>query len=249
MIDLYKNPDIYDQLVPWGLREDEPFYLASTAQIKQPVLELMAGTGRLTIPMAKQGVNITGLDLSKEMLAKAETNAKQAGVNIPFIHGDATNFQLNKKFGLIIIPASALLLLDSKESIEKCLKCAKDHLLPGGKLIIDVITLACIEKTPRDNKFKTHRYTSSSGKDVDVVLTDFQYDSAEKLFSYNFLPQDTVSGQEIRRDKVTLKMYTPEELRALLYQQGFNISKEYGDYSRNPFHHQSMHQIIVCQPN
>lgn len=56
--------------------EDIPFYLHQIKKYGEPVLELACGTGRITIPIAKQGVKISGLDISKSMLSHAKRKAK-----------------------------------------------------------------------------------------------------------------------------------------------------------------------------
>ena len=58
------------------------FYHRQVARYGEPVLELACGSGRLTIPLAKEGVNITGVDISEDMLALAKSKASKDGVNI-----------------------------------------------------------------------------------------------------------------------------------------------------------------------
>ena len=66
-------------------QDDFKFYLAQAKKARGPVLELACGTGRLTIPLKKEGIAITGLDLAAPMLERAETKAAEAGVKIPFL--------------------------------------------------------------------------------------------------------------------------------------------------------------------
>jgi cyclopropane fatty-acyl-phospholipid synthase-like methyltransferase len=62
------------------------------------ILDVGCGTGRHSIELAKRGYNLTGLDLSTEMLAMAEDAAKSAGVNVNWIRSDATRFSLPRKY-------------------------------------------------------------------------------------------------------------------------------------------------------
>ena len=60
-------------------RDDFKFYLREALAAGGPVLELACGTGRLTIPLKKKGVDITGLDMSGPMLVRAREKAARAG--------------------------------------------------------------------------------------------------------------------------------------------------------------------------
>ncbi len=62
--------------------EDIPFYLNQVRKYGEPVLELACGTGRITIPLAEQGIQITGLDITDSMLAQAKKKAAGNGLNI-----------------------------------------------------------------------------------------------------------------------------------------------------------------------
>jgi 2-polyprenyl-3-methyl-5-hydroxy-6-metoxy-1,4-benzoquinol methylase len=81
-IPLYRDGRHYDELIRSLALTDLPFYLEEAKRARGPVLELACGTGRLTIPIAQNGVEIVGLDQSASMLAYARTKANDAGVNI-----------------------------------------------------------------------------------------------------------------------------------------------------------------------
>lgn len=89
---------------------DLEFYLELAKVAPGPALELGCGTGRLVIPLAREGIDITGLDLSAPMLAHAnralareplETRTRAA-----FVEGDMTRFHLGREFGLIFIASA-----------------------------------------------------------------------------------------------------------------------------------------------
>src|SRR5215211_7067615 len=74
------------------------FYRQQVAYYGEPVLELACGSGRLTIPLASEGVNITGMDISEEMLNLAKLKASKSEVSIRFIQGDMRSFDPGEKF-------------------------------------------------------------------------------------------------------------------------------------------------------
>ncbi|MCK9907056.1 class I SAM-dependent methyltransferase, partial [Frankia sp. Cpl3] len=76
---MYSWAEYYD-LTQSGLSGDIPFFLEMARQADGEILDLACGTGRISIPLAEAGHQVTGLDLSTEMLARAEQKAKERGV-------------------------------------------------------------------------------------------------------------------------------------------------------------------------
>src|SRR5215211_2149552 len=84
------------------------FYKRQIARYGEPVLELACGSGRLTIPLAEAGIEITGLDISEEMLNLAILKASEREIKIPVIRGDVRSFNLSKEFKFIFLAAQSL---------------------------------------------------------------------------------------------------------------------------------------------
>ncbi|HEX9913239.1 MAG TPA: class I SAM-dependent methyltransferase, partial [candidate division Zixibacteria bacterium] len=123
--DLYA--DFYDK---WNQSfvSDIPLWLEYTKRCGSPVLELCCGTGRILLPLAKEGIEISGLDISEKMLEKAreklnkETEQIKKRVNL--LQGDMRNFHLKKEFNLIFIPFNSFQVLLSMEEQNNCLRSA-----------------------------------------------------------------------------------------------------------------------------
>ena len=99
--DFIYNADIYDGLN--NSLSDLEFYKKWLPQNKDAkILELCCGTGRLTIPIAKDGYNIKGVDYTLSMLERAKEKAFQAGLKIDFIEADIRELNLGEKFDLIV---------------------------------------------------------------------------------------------------------------------------------------------------
>jgi SAM-dependent methyltransferase len=91
-----------------GRPHDVAFYCYAAREFGEPVLELRCGTGRVTMALAERRYRVTGLDLSKPMLERAEEKrAKLPAEERALVHllqGDMTRFDLREKFSLVIIP-------------------------------------------------------------------------------------------------------------------------------------------------
>ena len=105
--DLIYNASIYD-----GMNTDLTdlqFYKKWMPQNKDArILELCCGTGRLTIPIAKDGYDISGVDITNSMIEQAKVKASQAGLAIEFIEADMRTLDLPEKFDLIFIPFNSI---------------------------------------------------------------------------------------------------------------------------------------------
>ena len=125
----------YDAAIPIYPGEID-FYLglAREAQAKGlATLDLACGTGRIGVPLAREGIRLVGLDLSAEMLAAARQ--KSAGLETAeWVEGDMRAFELTESFGLVIIPGGSFHLLLTTEDQLACLRCIHQHLAAGGRL-------------------------------------------------------------------------------------------------------------------
>ena len=132
--------DIYDSV--HTLAEDIPFWVEEAKASGGPVLELACGTGRVAIPIAQAGVPVVGLDNSTQMLklARAKARRLKLATNVlRFAHGDMRDFSLDgQKFSLAIIPFRSFQLLLSVADQYQALYAIRAHLVPGGRLIVDL---------------------------------------------------------------------------------------------------------------
>ena len=113
-----------------GYREDLPAWRALAAAMGGPVLDIGAGTGRVTLDLAAQGVDVVALDRDAALLAALEHRA--GALALETIHADARHFESARRFSLILVPMQTLQLLDGRPGREAFLRCASAHLHPGG---------------------------------------------------------------------------------------------------------------------
>jgi SAM-dependent methyltransferase len=95
-----------------------------------PVLDVGAGTGRVTLDLAGRGVRVVALDRDAGLLAAL--TERTAGLPVETVCADARAFSLGRRFGLIIVPMQTLQLLGGPDGRAGFLRCAREHLLPGG---------------------------------------------------------------------------------------------------------------------
>jgi SAM-dependent methyltransferase len=107
-------------------REDLQFWRALAAETGGPVLDIGAGTGRVTVDLAAAGFDVVALDVEPALLAALSHRA-----TVETVVADACTFELHRRFGLIIAPMQTLQLLDDRAAF---MRRALAHLRPGGLL-------------------------------------------------------------------------------------------------------------------
>ena len=123
---------------------DVELYLALVARAGGPVLELAVGSGRVAVPLAQAGYEVTGVDLDASMLARAAEAARLAGqavaARLTLVEADLVGLELpgGPRFGLAILALNSLLLLGTIEDQRRALETMARHLAPGGLAVADV---------------------------------------------------------------------------------------------------------------
>jgi SAM-dependent methyltransferase len=108
-------------------------------------LDLACGTGNTTLSLARRGYQVTGLDLSAEMLVVAGEKARQKSLPVAFLQADMRSFALPEPVGLAVAFQDGLNYLLSAADFRRALQCVADALLPGGLFIFDINR---VEKLP-----------------------------------------------------------------------------------------------------
>lgn len=118
-----------------------PFWVELAKQFGSPILEFACGSGRLTFPIARAGIEIVGLDNSRRMLEKGhdalQVENADVQARVEFLHADIRTFQLPQTFKAIFSPWGFHAATD--EDLDQCLRVVKKHLQYGGYFVVDVL--------------------------------------------------------------------------------------------------------------
>jgi len=224
---------------------DLAFYRARCAEAQGPVLELCCGTGRLTVPLAADGVDIEGLDASESMLARAREKAQAKGVDIRWHQADMRDFSLDRRFGLVCAPFNSLQCLYTLDDVEAVFAACRHHLTPGGRFVFDVFNPDFHVIHEREQGWtEVKRFTSRAGLPV-VISERCRYDAALQVNRATWWIQE---GDRFREEQLDMRCFYPQELQALVRLFGFRTVAVYGDFDGSPFVSASPKQILVCEP-
>jgi len=233
--------------------QDIPFLIEEMRKADGPVLELACGSGRVTLPLAKEKYEVWGIDNSPEMLKiienKMENEDPDVVKRMHISQQDMCDFQIEQKFKLIIIPFNSFLLLTDRKDFDRCLQCCLQHLDEGGRLIIDVFSPnfeLCAVKVPK-MQFLQHFYIHETGKVV-VQWELAKRDMAQQLIEVDFLYEEYDQDGKVTQRMHNLKMSIifRYELLYLLEKNEFLVQDVFGNYDRSEFSQTSPQIICIC---
>ena len=102
------------------------------------LLDIGCGTGELSVNLARNGFQVTGVDLSEDMLAVAQAKAEEKGVNVEFFQQNMTELEGFEPFDCAVIFCDSLNYLQSEDEVKQTFRRIYEHLNEGGLLLFDV---------------------------------------------------------------------------------------------------------------
>jgi SAM-dependent methyltransferase len=247
--------ELYDHVPLYKNRRDAAFYVDLCRAAKGEVLELGCGTGRILIRAAQAGCTITGLDQSGFMLercrSKMRSLASEVHRRVTLVEADMTNFSLGHTFALATVPFRPLQHLVSVEEQLGLLDCVRRHLMPGGKLALDVfhpdLKRLASPATPEEIE-DTAEHTLADGRRLRRTFRltakriAGQINDAELIY---YLQDQSGSTTRIVH-AFPLRYFFRFELEHLLARAGFEIAEFFGDFDRSPFTDSSPEMIVIA---
>ncbi len=245
--------DEYDQIAEFydlfAENHDLTFYLELARRQGSPILDLGAGTGRIAIPIASEGMMVTALERSRAMLGilRARRNELPQAVRrmLRVVHGDMTSFDLGERFSLIIVPDSFVHLMTRDEQLS-LLGCVREHLAPHGIFVLDLFPAGAMPghfqwedgpiRTPDD------LYVRRRGE----MLADI--DSGTLTLRLEYRVGQTPHLRDVTRTiRVTSRgtILSDDEVDRLTQQAGLKTVAEYGWFDLRPYDDDSGRRILV----
>jgi SAM-dependent methyltransferase len=117
-----------------GYDVDLPLWRELADREGSPVLDVGAGTGRVALDLARRGREVVALDRNAELLGALRERA--GGLPVTAVEADARDFDVGRRFPLIVVPMQTIQLLGGPDGRARFLRCAREHLAPGGLLAV-----------------------------------------------------------------------------------------------------------------
>ncbi len=244
------NVETYDLRHPPSMEgtpiaADVAFFRGLAEETGGPVLELACGTGRVALALAEGGLEVTGLDRSEPMLAVAreKLDAAPSGVagRVTLVRGDMAAFDLGRTFGLVVVAFRSFQALLTPELQASCLRAARAHLRPGGRLALDLFD-PLLDKcapgaTPFDHSTSRAEVWLPNGHRVQVTVTSRDVDPLTQVMRETWRFTETDPGGTVvlvEDEDLRLRWTYRHELHYLLALSGFTVEAEYSDFAGSP---------------
>ncbi len=226
LYDIFRGGDELDEI---------GFYSEVAADQGGNCLDLGCGTGRVLLPLARQGIHITGLDASQFMVEECRARVAAEGLSAEILHDDMRTFDLGRQFDLILLPGATFQLLEEREDVISALQQVRAHLLPDGLMLMSLfIPYYEIVHESLDGVWRLER-DEAIGNDGQRAICHVcaDLDRCEQVMDlrhrFEVIDRSGVTVKsELKRSR--LRWYGKYELELLLASAGFQSVEILGDF-------------------
>jgi len=197
-------------------------------------LELGIGTGRIALPLARRGVPVHGIDLSRAMVARLR--AKPGGDTIGVTIGDFATTRVDGTFSLAYLVFNTINNLTTQEAQVACFGNAAAHLEPGGCFVIEVGVPELRRLPPGQNVVPFHVSPTRWAFDI--------YDTATQAMSSNYV---TIDGGRGEYRSIPFRYVWPAELDLMARLAGMRLRDRWEGWAREPFTSESRQHVSVWE--
>ena len=197
------------------------------------VLEFAVGTGRVAVPLLARGVEVSGIELSPDMVAQLRTKATET--ELPVVLGDMSSARAPGEFTLVYLVFNTIGNLLTQQAQVDCFRNAATHLRPGGRFLIELMVPELRQLPP--GKQATVFTVESGYIGVDTYETVDQ-----QLVSYHFRFGE---GTDAKAFHMPQRYIWPAELDLMAQLAGFEREYRHADFAQSPFTAESTSHVTV----
>jgi SAM-dependent methyltransferase len=235
---------------------DTDLYLAFAAGTDGPILELMAGSGRIAVPLAAAGHQVVAVDRDAAMLHRATQRwagtrtYAAAGGALECIEADVMRLSLKERFGLVIVALNSILLLDDRAAQARLFEIIAAHLRPGGRAVVDVWLPTPDDLVLYDGRIilEWTREDPTTGTAV-TKRVSATYEPATRIAQITTFFDEWRGGKiaatTMRRD--TSSFLAKDEIERYAQGAGLIVDTIAGDYEMGQFAADSERVVMVCR--
>lgn len=228
----------YDSWVELIIQKVEKFSVTG-----KKLLDLACGTGQLSIRLGKQGYDVTGVDLSGDMLAVAQVKAEQNGLRIPFYQQNMAELEGFGEFDIIGIFCDSLNYLETESEVKATFQRVHGHLKDDGLFIFDVHSIYKMMQIFMNQTF------AENDEEISYIWHSYQGEypnSVEHELSFFVLEEAT--GKYDRYDELHFqRTYPVESYEGWLRECGFELLEVSADFEDAAPGSQAERIFFICR--
>jgi len=243
------DADFYDAIHS-GFTDDIGLWLSFAGRTDRPVLEVGCGTGRIALELVLNGHNVTGVDVSPSMLARARSRADEEAIDITLIEGDIATLSLGPDYyGFALLPLDVFLYCPDGETQLATLRSIAQALTFNGLLAIDLPGPALwLDPSSNGQPLLTFTGETAAGLRFDcwhLHEDDLAAQSRYLRVTYETLGEDGLVRRHVSEHR--LRYLYRFELEYLLELAGLALVDMYGDYDLGPLTNDSERMIAIAR--
>jgi len=228
--------------------DDIAFFTELARETSGPVCELACGTGRVLLPLARAGIEVTGLDLSQAMLdvlqAKLDKEPRAVQARVALKCADMRDYRFSQKFKLVFCAFNSFLHLITTDDQLTCLANVREYLADDGLLCIGIFApfhdllarkTMTDEQLCADNAIARYFTTRNQAEQTMELVIALETTDADSLVHRH-------------SSKFTLSWIHHREMHLLLRLAGYRVENVYGGYDKRPYDYVSGRQVFVARP-
>lgn len=190
-------------------------------------LELAIGTGRIAAPLARRGIRIHGIELSRAMAARIADKPGADAIEVTI--GDMTVMRVPGEYTLAYLVFNTINNLTTQDAQVACFENAAAHLAPGGRFVVEVGVPELRRLPPGQDTVPFH---VDVGPDGGGQVGFDRYDVVSQRFTSNHV---SVEGGEGRFRHIPFRYVWPAELDLMARLAGLRLEHRWADWDRTPF--------------
>lgn len=207
---------------------DLEYYRRRLAECDGPILEPAVGNGRVLIPLLEAGLAVEGFDASQEMLDHCRQECRRRNLSASLTRQTFEAFSYDTRFAAIIMPAGSFQLITDADAAMAVLGRFRDHLLPGGRLMLDIDPIDSFLEPPGS----VRSWATEEGELLTLTDQRVEIDHVAQTtlshLRYEHWRDGALLGTEL--DLFHLRWWGVEELTFALREAGFVDVVASGDY-------------------
>ncbi len=235
---------------------DVDLYLALAARTGGPILEIASGSGRIAIPLAEAGYEVTAVDLDPAMLGRAGKAVEGADsavrARLTLVEADLVGLRLpgGARFRLAVMALNSILLLATRDRQLDALQTMARHLEPGGLAVVDAWVPSADELARYDGRMGLEYVRADPETGILVTkMAAAQHEAATGHVQLKVIYEEGEQGgpprRWIREDR--LRLLNAEDLRSLAESADLDVEVVAGDYDLSPVCAHDERVILVAR--
>ncbi|MEE2039961.1 class I SAM-dependent methyltransferase [Nocardiopsis sp. CT-R113] len=228
--------DVFDT---WYGEESDSDCLSALRKLADggPVLELGVGTGRVAVPLAASGLEVTGVESSREMID--QLSGKPGAERVSVIEGDLADVPVDGDYSLVTCVDNTLFLLESQAEQVRCFTNVARRLRPGGVFVVEVpARVPRMDEDEQQGVFVEHVGAERVG------LWVVEHDRAAQRM---FMQQISFENGSVRLLPVPVRYAWPAELDLMAQIAGLRLRHRWSGWDGAAFTSQSVHNVSVYE--